>query len=887
MINHTQSATPPTGRSLASRLLSGGFAALSLMLVLMSSQAQATGTTAGSVIQNTATAKYLDNSGTTQTANSNMVQTTVQAVGSFTLIQDNTKIAAAGTTVYMPHILTNTGNAPDDFALSLPTTAIDTNLSSIQIFADANSDGQPDTTTPMCTVGGSSPCTNVLTGTLQPDTSFGFIVAMSVKSNAPDTYAVPAEVVTATPQTASIYPTGTSATTNGAAYGPNSEKINTDNLTVQNQIAIINFTKAVMGAGTNPTSSPVVSSYTNGINTGSATIGTTGRYVTYRLSYTNSGNATGPVYVSDTIGSGSTVGYSYIAGSAKWSNPGVGITSLTDGTGTEAGGVGADYAVSTVSGVSTITANIFNVPANSSGYIEFNVQVLSTAALGTTTTTNAAQYGTPTGCQITSGVVTACAEQTTPSTPPTTLVTTNYAPFDVTGVYSLVANKDTTTTDGNNATPTGQDLVISTPDKAQAGDTVVFTDYIHNTGNSSDTYNVTLGDYTTGLTAFPAGTIFQLFKSDGTTPLTDSNGDSTPDTGPITAGNYYAVVIKAILPSNATAGGPYTESLTATSVADPAVSNLVFNQLTQIVNPSLALVSNSSNQIYPGGTVVYPHTLVNNGNSSCTTTSFTVTNSLSGANWQYTLYVDGNNNGLVDGSDTLIGGGTAGSTINFSGITVTALGTSTAQKALLVKVTAPAGALANDQDIIQVTANADCLVTLDADPNLAGNQTVNQAVSTTPVIDTTTVVLGQLRVQKTQVLDTACGATQPSSGYTAANITTAKPGDCIWYRVVATNQGLAEVINVDLTDQVPSFTKYQGGKWCSSSFDPATPTGAVITSGTTINVFPGQSSTTITTTDASSTNSTSDVAGVPVTCKTWAVVKPNASVQLDFAVKIQ
>ncbi|MFZ2726644.1 MAG: hypothetical protein WAX77_10365 [Methylococcaceae bacterium] len=874
MINHTQSATPPTGRSLASRLLSGGFAALSLMLVLMSSQAQATGTTAGSVIQNTATAKYLDNSGTTQTANSNTVQTTVQAVGSFTLIQDNTKIAAAGTTVYMPHTLTNTGNAPDNFALSLPITAIDSNLSSIQIFADANGDGQPDTTTPMCTVGGSSPCTNVLTGTLQPDTGFSFIVAMSVKSTATDAYAVPAEVVTATP-----------ASTSTITYATNT-RTNTDNLTVQNQLAIINFTKAVMGAGTNPTSSPVVTSYTNGINSGSSTIGTTGRYVTYRLSYTNSGNATGPVYVSDTIGSGATVGYSYIAGSAKWSNPGVGITSLTDATGVEAGGVGADYTVSTTSGVSTITANLFNVPANSSGYIEFNVQVLSTAALGTTETNNAAQYGTPVGCEATGGVVTACANATTPSTPPTTLITTNYAPFDVTGVYSLVANKDTSTTDGDNATPTGQDLVISAPDKAQAGDTVVFTDYIHNTGNSPDTYNVTLGDYITGLTAFPSGTIFQLYKSDGTTPLTDSNGDSTPDTGPITAGNYYAVVIKAILPSNATAGGPYTESLTATSVADSTQSNLVFNQLTQIVNPSLALVSNSSNQIYPGGTVVYPHTLVNNGNDSCTTTSFAVTNSLSGANWQYTLYVDGNNNGLVDGSDTLIGGGVAGSTIltdgnapNTAGILVTALGTSTAQKALLVKVTAPSGAVANDQDVIQVTANANCVIT----------GSTNQAVSTTPVIDTTTVVLGELRVQKTQVLDTACGATQPTSGYTAANITTAKPGDCIWYRVVATNQGLAEVINVDLTDQVPSFTKYQGGKACTSTFDPTSghTAGTVVLSGTTINVFPGQSTTTITTTDTSSSNTTSDVAGTAVTCQSWAVVKPNAAVQLDFAVKIQ
>jgi hypothetical protein len=40
-------------------------------------------------------------------------------------------------------------------------------------------------------------------------------------------------------------------------------------------------------------------------------------------------------------------------------------------------------------------------------------------------------------------------------------------------------------------------------------------------------------DINTGGNTFPAGSIVQLFQSDGVTPLTDSNGNLTPDVGPL------------------------------------------------------------------------------------------------------------------------------------------------------------------------------------------------------------------------------------------------------------------------------------------------------------------------------------------------------------------
>jgi len=74
---------------------------------------------------------------------------------------------------------------------------------------------------------------------------------------------------------------------------------------------------------------------------------------------------------------------------------------------------------------------------------------------------------------------------------------------------------------GAGVTLTGQ--TVAGP--AAPGAMVSFTNTLTNSGNATDTFNIT-----TGTSTFPAGTTFQLFKSDGVTPLTDTNGDGTPDT---------------------------------------------------------------------------------------------------------------------------------------------------------------------------------------------------------------------------------------------------------------------------------------------------------------------------------------------------------------------
>ena len=102
-------STLPTRRSIGLRPSASwaGAAALTLGFLFGSSTALAAAPPANTVIGNQASATYSDAGGAIQLATSNLVQTTVQQVGSFTLDSVNqvtttvvnTKSGAAGSTV--------------------------------------------------------------------------------------------------------------------------------------------------------------------------------------------------------------------------------------------------------------------------------------------------------------------------------------------------------------------------------------------------------------------------------------------------------------------------------------------------------------------------------------------------------------------------------------------------------------------------------------------------------------------------------------------------------------------------------------------------------------------------------------------------------------------
>ncbi|MDT4856011.1 hypothetical protein FQZ97_903860 [compost metagenome] len=150
------------------------------------------------------------------------------------------------------------------------------------------------------------------------------------------------------------------------------------------------------------------------------------------------------------------------------------------------------------------------------------------------------------------------------------------------------------------------------------------------------------------------------------------------------------------------------------------------------------------------------------------------------AGWTTALYIDVDGDGQIGSGDTLVTGTIPGP--------LAANGT---QK-LLVKVFAPGGASAGAVDTATVT------VTFPAGATSCG---------TPSATDVTTVITGQMRLVKTQALDTNCDGTEvPSSSAPLV----AKPGECIVYRVVATNEGAAPVTNMSINDAVPAYTSFTG-----------------------------------------------------------------------------
>ena len=127
-----------------------GTAALTFGGLFGASGAFAAPPPADTFIGNVATAGYVDSTGNNRSTNSNEVRTQVQKVGSFTLIDNNTKSAGSGNTVYASHTLTNTGNGSDSFNLKVTDNVAGYTFGKVEVYLDANGDGLPDSTTPLC-----------------------------------------------------------------------------------------------------------------------------------------------------------------------------------------------------------------------------------------------------------------------------------------------------------------------------------------------------------------------------------------------------------------------------------------------------------------------------------------------------------------------------------------------------------------------------------------------------------------------------------------------------------------------------------------------------------------------------------------------------------------
>ena len=808
--------------------------------------ANAAAPTAGTNISNIASASYTDSTGNSKTVTSNVVTTTVLQVASFTLVSDQTKTANANGQVSLSHTLTNTGNGSDTFNVGVvnndtrDSTTDNYDFTGLNVYLDANKDGIPDSQTPVTAI------------TLAAGESVNLIVqATTASSNvtAGDLGKLTVSAISGFDKSITAKNVDTVKITNGA---------------------VISLVKSASVR-----------------NVDATLASTTAREVEYSLAYQNTGNTTATdVTITDILPAGLT----YVAGSAT-----VNGTVLTDG-------VDADK-YNVTSGVVTLV--VPTVVANSGGVLKFKVRVDQNTPAGTIT--NIAEVD-PDGPGT---------EGKTPSNP-----------NDIT---VLGVKKGTINDSISDAFADGQPTTTPTPDvitkSTTQGTPVIFgittgsnePIVVHNTGNVTEAFNISIDKQD-----LPLGSIVELFKADGVTPLTDTNGDGIADTGPVASAATYQVVAKVTLPSGYSTASAINTILTSVPVTNPTAKDtitLVIDKVTastvdlhngdgadskgsvlgasgkdtgQYVetksakpgvsvnfplaienngvtgdnfnlstapalptgwtvqyyladgsgNPTGAAITNTGNipaaatvklvavvtspanapagdqevifkiaspatgltdvmsdrvtvetnrvlslqndrtgQIAPGGTIVYKHTLTNNGNivEGATTGSllYTLTNDQAANGWVTSLFVDLNNDGIADANELITG--------NDLGALAIARG---AAVNLLIKVQAPTNATAGTPSSVIFTIS----------PTQAGGQSVVSLVNT----DLTTVTNGQVRLVKEQSLAN-CSSGAATGAYTQ-NTVSAKPGECVKYKITATNEGNADVTNVVISDATPAYT---------------------------------------------------------------------------------
>ena len=301
---------------------------------------------------------------------------------------------------------------------------------------------------------------------------------------------------------------------------------------------------------------------------------------------------------------------------------------------------------------------------------------------------------------------------------------------------------------------------------------------IDNQGVTGDNFNLTHN--------LPAGWDVKFYAANGTNPT----GAPLTNTGNINGGSGIKLIAVVTPPAGATAGDEeviFTVTSSATGLSDK-----MSDKVTVQADRKLSLQNDRIGQVAPGGTIVYKHTLTNNSNlvegAAAGTLPFTLINDKAGNGWVTSLYIDVNNDGNIDVADTLVTGtdlsAYVGSGIN-KGASVN----------FLIKVQAPANATAGTPSSVIFTISPTAIKV---------NPTDLDSIIHTPITNTdlTTVTEGQVRLVKDQALvDCSTG-----TGTYTQNTVSAKPGECVKYRITATNEGNATVTNVVISDTTPSYT---------------------------------------------------------------------------------
>ncbi|WP_287416501.1 DUF11 domain-containing protein [Oceanithermus sp.] len=307
------------------------------------------------------------------------------------------------------------------------------------------------------------------------------------------------------------------------------------------------------------------------------------------------------------------------------------------------------------------------------------------------------------------------------------------------------------------------------PAATDPGATAYYGFEVANTGQNPDTYDL-------GVTV-PAGMTPTIYPDPDCDGILDSPAPApVTDTGLINPGTKACFVLAVEVPAGTPPlaqdpNDPADDNvtITATSNADPAISDTITTDLT--VNPvaDLRFTPDRNGTVTSPGTIVYAHTVSNLGNEAASVT-FAEAGSTH-PTWTYQISTDG--------------GATWTDVASAAAIQLAPGASQEVQLRVIVPDGEPIGAI----DTNRITANADYPTATDESAS---------------VTDTTTVVGGDLRIEKRgeTCADAAC------TTITSADASQAEPGEFIRYTVTASNIGTADLKKVIVSDPLPGHTDF-------------------------------------------------------------------------------
>ena len=815
------------------RLLSLGLAVVTLFCAGLNVSIALT--SANTVINNQATASYVDAASAARTVTSNAVQTTVQQVAALTLTSDQSKPGSSSTTITFPHVITNTGNGVDTYNITAVNIGGDDyDFTAIRILPDANGNGIPDSVTPVT----QSPA-------LDSGEHYTFVVEVDVPAVAADT-----EV-------------GQFTITAESVFDASQSVVNTDSVIVTER-AIIELTKSLSA------------------NSGLAGSGT------YRVNllYNNSSNQIATdVTIIDVLPS-----EMIYAGNALWS---IGNLTLTDANeDVQAGAPSITYCAYDTTCLNApysstqVTLVIDEVGAGQSGSISFDVNIDPLALPSLIFNTATFQYddtvavtplanSNPAPFEIRpTAAVTIVGETIADTQPGQTVNFTNTISNNGNAIDTFNITLDTGTTNFPAATvytlymadgftpltDTNSDGVVDTGPVAPGANVEVVLVAIIPPTAAANTYSIdktatsennpTVSDagadtvtvilpilavdltndfergnvncdaladscgFGTGPAASSQTTIPVVPGSAGTFVLYANNTSSIPDsfdlsvsTDPtfanvsLPAGWVVTYIDDANQVVNNTGALAPGASIRIRAIVDvPAgfiagsqaiyfrlqspvsgAQDVKFDDVDVQIVEDLQLSPDNSGQTTPGSVINYAHTLFNNGNEAETNIQLTAVNSLAADSWTVLIYEDTNGSGVFDIDDNIV-----------SSVASLAPGASTL---LFTRIFVPTSAAQGTVNVTTLTA------------------TYNAGTTSVLAADTTTSNNFNVDVVKMQALDADCDG-EADGGAISYSISTfnVSPGQCVVYLIDTQNNSSETVMNVQIFDGVPPFTAYSANQ---------------------------------------------------------------------------